>query len=801
MTDYSWTIGVDGDWSDSGDWDNGVPSGSTDAVSIAAAGNYTVSINSDEGFAVGSVSLDNAGTTLAVSGTLTLSNGFNIAAGAISGAGFLFVNGGSIGGGTVSVANQSISGAVTLSSALTDTGAVALGSSGSDTLALGANTLTLTGKGSTVAGSLSGTGMLALAGGTQALNAGVDLGMSNLSMSGGDSLAVNTSLTYAGAFTQASGTALAVASGEILTLTGIATLSGSVNGAVNVTGGALVLDTAGGGATLGLSGSSVSVVHNLTYAGGLSDSGGNVALGGKTLILTGAVALSGVTFTTAGTLCVKGTSSVGGISVKAGASLFNFGVETNSGIITLGDAKNASQFVNVAGATLNLTDGMQIAAGGTPMGRGADTASNPGSILMNKGRLQETRGQGKGGVSGGGPDLAGGNNTSQIKVAVQNFSTGTVSVQSGTLEIDGSFTNANMTAGAISVAAGTTLDLRGGGASDAGAFQVAAGGTLDFSGGTFTLTKGSLQGAASLLGGTLELGTNAVTVTGMFAQAAGSTLDGAGVLTLAGAANFTGVAGAVVVETGAGRTVLQGKTTVGIDFALDNDRVLQNDGTLLWTGGNFELGRDPGGVSSGGGRIRNDAGATLIIAGNGLIGAYADGSSLINSGTVIKSTSAGNATIAAKFLNLSTVSVTKGTLELAGAVMGSGGTFKITNGSALEVDAALPNTQALSFGNGGGTLVLNDTADYGATIAGFGAHAAIDLTGFKFSGKPKAAFVENASKKQGILTVTDGGQSLKITLFGQYVAAGFHLAADHATGTVVTYAAPPAAHIVLAAGH
>jgi fibronectin-binding autotransporter adhesin len=96
--------------------------------------------------------------------------------------------------------------------------------------------------------------------------------------------------------------------------------------------------------------------------------------------------------------------------------------------------------------------------------------------------------------------------------------------------------------------------------------------------------------------------------------------------------------------------------------------------------------------------------------------------------------------------------------------------------------------------------VLNDPAEYGATITGFGAHAAIDVTGFKFSGKPKVSFVEAASKKQGMLTLTDGSQSLKITLFGQYIAAGFHLAADGLGGTVVTYAAP-AAHIDLAAGH
>jgi fibronectin-binding autotransporter adhesin len=806
VADFSWVKGVDGDWSEAGDWaPNGVPSDSSAAVTIDASGIYFVRIGRTEGFAVDSVTLNNAGTTLRVAGTLTLASGFDIVAGTIIGAGSLFVNGGSIGGGTVSVATQSISGTVSLSSNLTDKGKVALGSSGSDTLALGANTLKLTGTGSTVAGTLTGTGMLALAGGTQAVNSGASLGMSTLAMSGGDSLAVNTSLTYSGTLTEATGTALAVASGNALTLTGTATLSGSVSGAVHVNAGKLVLDTAGNGAKLALTGGSVSVVRDLTYAGVFADTGSALTLGGKTLTLMGATHLTNVTVMTAGTLCTKGTTSVAGVSLKAGASLFNFGSATVNGQITLGDANTASQFVNVAGATLTLTSGQAASAilGSTGMSTnslGTDaTVKKPGSVLRNKGIVRLSRGGGRGSVRVIGPNIAA-NFTSHIAVDFQNFNTGTVAVQSGTLEFDGIFANANTKAGSISVAAGTAIDFNGGGSSAAGAFSVAAGGMLIFSGGTFTLAAGTLQGTASLTGGTLELGGNTVTVTGAFAQAGGSSLDGAGVLTLAGAANFTGAAGTVIAQTGAGRTVIQGKVTVGIDFALDGGRVLQNDGTLLWTGGNFELGRNPGGVSSGGGRIRNDAGATLIIAGNGVIGAYASGSSLINSGTVIKSTNAGNATIAANFLNLSAVLVNKGTLELAGQVLGSGGNFKISNGGTLEVDAALPNTQKLAFGTGGGTLVLNDTAEYGAAISGFGAHTAIDMTPFKFSGKPKASFVEAASKKQGVLTVTDGSQSLKITLFGQYVAAGFHLAADGFGGTVVTYAAP-AAHVVLAAGH
>jgi len=803
VTDYAWINGVNGDWSDSGVWDNGLPSSPDAVVTIAAGGTYTVNINDSEGFSVDSVTLNNAGTTLSVDGTLGLDNGFSIKAGTMTGAGLLLVTGGSIGGGTVAVATQSISGAVTLSAALKDTGKLSLGSSGADTLALGSNTLMLTGTGSTIAGTLTGTGMLALAGGTQAVSSGASLGMAKLAMSGGDSLTLNASLTYAGTLTQASGTALTVVSGKALTLTGSATLSGSVSGSVKVNNGKLVLDTDGTGAKLAVTGGSVSVMRNLVYNGEFADTGGTVMLGGRILGVAGKTTLTNATFMN-GTLSTKGTTAVSGITIKGGADLGNFGAMTITGQIVVGDANTASKLVNGVGATMTLTSGQAAsaivgAAGGrNTHGLGSDTVTKPGTVMRNKGLVRLSKGGSRGGVRSRGPNLPA-DFTSSIAIDFENFDTGTIEVQSGTLEFDGSFTNANTKAGSISIAAGTALALNGGGSSAAGAFKVAAGGLLTISGGAFTLTAGTLQGAASLTGGALAL-TGAVTVSGTFAQSGGSSLAGAGVLTLAGAANFTGAAGTVIAQTGAGRTVIQGKATVGIDVALDGGRTLENDGTLFWTGGNFQLGRNPNGVSSGGGHIRNDAGATLVIAGNGVIGGYGSSSSLINSGTVIKSTSAGNATIAANFNNLSVVMVNKGTLELAGTVLGSGGSFKISNGSTLEVDAALPNTQKLVFGTGGGTLVLNDPAEYGASITGFGAHTAVDVTVFKFSGKPKVSFVEAVSKKQGVLTLTDGSQSLKITLFGQYVAAGFHLAADSGGGTVVTYAAP-AAHVVLAAGH
>ena len=78
------------------------------------------------------------------------------------------------------------------------------------------------------------------------------------------------------------------------------------------------------------------------------------------------------------------------------------------------------------------------------------------------------------------------------------------------------------------------------------------------------------------------------------------------------------------------------------------------------------------------------------------------------------------------------------------------------------------------------------------TLSGFKTTDTLDLTKFAFKATEKLTFVENAAKTQGVLTITDGALKATVTLFGQYVAAGFHLAKDSATGTAITYAQPPA---------
>jgi hypothetical protein len=75
------------------------------------------------------------------------------------------------------------------------------------------------------------------------------------------------------------------------------------------------------------------------------------------------------------------------------------------------------------------------------------------------------------------------------------------------------------------------------------------------------------------------------------------------------------------------------------------------------------------------------------------------------------------------------------------------------------------------------------------------------LAALAFTSGGTVGFVENGANTSGTLTVTDGAIKQTVTLFGQYVAAGFSLSKDSNGGTGVHYAPISGAHVPLAAGH
>jgi hypothetical protein len=304
-----------------------------------------------------------AGTTITIGSgnTLTLSGSGSNFVGSITGAGTLALSGGtdSFSSG-VSLGVSDLS----LSSGATATLRTSLGYGGDlteasgTTLALGAYTFNLSGAGSTIAGTVSGTGGLVFSGGNQALDSGAALKEVKWSMTGSDVASVNETLSYSGTYTEGTGTTLTIASGNTLSLTGTSTLGATVNGAGTVSltnatlsgltvGGTLTLNDAGtvlqtGQITLG---DTASNAATMSIASGASYTiNANVGIGIGTSQLS-AIDDSGLLIKTGGT----GTSKIAVTVVDNGH------IEASTGTLDLVQAVTGSGALQVdTGATLEF---------------------------------------------------------------------------------------------------------------------------------------------------------------------------------------------------------------------------------------------------------------------------------------------------------------------------------------------------------------------------------------------------------------------------------------------------------------
>jgi hypothetical protein len=163
-------------------------------------------------------------------------------------------------------------------------------------------------------------------------------------------------------------------------------------------------------------------------------------------------------------------------------------------------------------------------------------------------------------------------------------------------------------------------------------------------------------------------------------------------------------------------------------------------------------------------------------------------------------TISGSGTVATAIDNAGTIGASGGTLTLQQAITGTGA-LEIAAGGILNVAAAVASTQTVTFESGtGGSLALPDLTDFHAGIAGFTAGETIDLSGFTYAKTETISYTPNSGDTGGILRIVDGSLIAKLTLFGQYVTAGFGHGKDNGEGTDITYTPPAAEHPKLAAG-
>jgi len=436
---------------------------------------------------------------------------------------------------------------------------------------------------------------------------------------------------------------------------------------VRATGSPFVVNaiTMAGDDTLAMGGGSLAVngpstLANFSHSTGVLGGSGDIVING-----TAQLSLSNLTSMMTGpaTTTLRGVTTIGGYALDNGRVLRNENAVTLTGGIQLNRSNDSgsARIDNAAGAVFDIKSfNTSISASAL-----ADVDARPGfPAFNNAGTLSRSS-----------------NGTYGIAVPVLN--SGLIQLNQGNLNLSAGGTHS----GAATMAAGTVLTLGGGrhdivaGASfsGAGTLQVGGSAVIDFAvpsvvESRFTHTTGIIQGSDLTLKGPTTLALS----------------------------NLTSM------MTGPATTTLQGATAIA-GYAIDNGRILRNEGEVTLTGG-IELNR----INDGGaGRIDNAAGALFDIrtfntgiTANGFadIGLRAGFPAFNNQGLLRRST-AGTYSIGVTLNNLGTIELAAGNLTLTGASTNSGANL-LAAGTTLGLAASTHTINAGASFVGDGRVAL-----------------------------------------------------------------------------------------------
>jgi hypothetical protein len=731
--DVSWTKAAGGNWNVATNWSTGTVPGPGDNVSITLPGTYTVTLNANASVASLTVGGDAGLQTLAIASssyTLTLNgpglingNGvLNLSAGTITGNGDLTVAGSmNWSGGTLSGAGLtaiSSNGTLNLTSAaakslngrtINSAGRVIV--SGAGTFQMSAQATLNNQEGGTVdiqtdanltssgtpASVFNNAGVLVRSSGNNIATIGavfnntktVQLKTGTLRLSGGG--------TSSGDINGDAATILRFGSSYELTAAGTVTSaglvdfnSGTVNvaAAYNVTGSTTV---SGNTATANFTGAVVSVGSLLTITSGTANFNTNsvattdLVLSGGTLASRGTVTVSGTLSWSAGNMAGGGTTvlpaggvlNITGLASKGlNARTLNLAGSTtwtDNGTVTL---QGGSTINNQTGATFEVQGDSSLTSSGTP----ASVFSNAGTFTRSA-------------------------SVGTMTVSCQFDSSGTVSVQSGVLNLRGGGTGTSVFQGS----AGTTLRFGAGytftatskltspGIVDFNAGTINVGGTYDVSGTTsvsgattsFTGTLAGVGNTVTLSAGTADFGTTPITTAAL--NLAGGTLASGADFTVTVSLAWSGGA-----MSGGGTAVIPGGATLtvsGLASKQLSERNLSLAGNGVW--------KDNGTITMSGAATFNvQTGATLDLQGNGTLSSSGSpASTLGNAGTLTRSTGAGTFTVNAPCNNTGVVNAQSGTLRFTATYAQTAGTTRL-NGGILSTASFLDFQGGLLTGAG-----------------------------------------------------------------------------------------------------
>jgi hypothetical protein len=160
------------------------------------------------------------------------------------------------------------------------------------------------------------------------------------------------------------------------------------------------------------------------------------------------------------------------------------------------------------------------------------------------------------------------------------------------------------------------------------------------------------------------------------------------------------------------------------------------------------------------------------------------GSNLVTNSGVLEASGSGGMMVASGIVNSGVLWANGATLTVQGAVSGNG-TATIDGIGTLDFEAS--TTANVVFGSGtGGTLKLGDSFHFNGTISGFGGSDVIDLANVA-AANASISYHENTAGTGGTLAISDGAQTLELSLLGHYSADNFSIVPDQLHGISITY--------------
>lgn len=509
-------------------------------------------------------------------------------------------------------------------------------------------------------------------------------------------------------FNQTAGTV--TVQGGALQLEGTETLKGTVSGT-----GSLVLS----GGSLTLASGVVLSVGKALFEYGTVNLGANLAYAGACSVQNASFALNGHTLTLSGGDVVGGTfSQTGTVALTGSGLLYDLNLD-GSVVMTISSTYSVAQTIYVGGASGSTAQLRIGTTGSLRITADASISDSSSGTLVNAGTLVKVGGAG----------------AAVIGASVVNAATGTISVLTGGITLQG--TN-NILSGHIS-----------------------GPGTIDFDYTNTTLSSGlSLTVAEAVVsGGTVTLGSKL-----SYANAWGQ--DG-GTLSLANASSVLTLTGTTTLDegtiTGSGTISTTGAVTLG-GIDIEGAAHLVIAGTADQTGETY-LGEDGG----------STAAATISAAGvwqlSGDVTVYGDYGTLVNDGILEKTGGASTGTLYGILDSTGKIELGVGRLDLAGG--GSlGGT--VSGQGTLILDGTYSLLAGLALSNASVWLDYGqDTLDSNLTYAGAWSQTGgtLQLSGFQFTAGSGASLDNGTVAGNGTMTLAGSSTLGEVNLASGAVMA------------------------------